>query len=169
MKAMLCSPSLYFEVKCFQAYEVSLLQELAYQEWLGLFAQDIRYRAPLVYVKDQRQGSLSALTDLMLYDDNLETLELRVARAKSKKAWTEIPPSRLRYFVDPVEINEEQGDLRVSSNLIIYQTRLQREESLFVGHRIDRIRRNGDGWKVFDRYAVIDRAVLPSKNLTVFF
>ncbi len=169
MKTMLCNPSLYFEVKNFQAYEVSLLQELQYQEWLGLFAQDLRYRAPLVYVKDQREGSLSALTDLMLYDDSFETLELRVARAKSKKAWTEIPPSRLRYFVDPVQIEEEPDGLRVASNLIIYQTRLQREENLFVGHRIDRVRRNDDGWKVYDRYAVIDRAVLPSKNLTVFF
>lgn len=167
--SVLCDMGLYFQVKSFQSFETSLLQELEYEKWLSIFSDDLRYRAPLVSVTDHRAGSLSSSTDLMLYDDSYDTLKLRVARAKSKRAWTETPPSRLRYFIDPIEIKEDDDALVVVSNMIIYQTRLQREENLFIGQRIDRIRRAGDKWIIFDRFAIVDRAVLPSKNLTVFF
>lgn len=166
---MLYSPELYFEVKCLQSRETTLLQALDYERWLELFTADVKYRVPVISVTEGGDGAESGERELMHFDDTIDTLKLRVARAKSRMAWTEIPPSRIRYFVDPICIEKDGNELLVTSNLMVYQTRLQREENYFVGYRRDRLRKEGGAWKIAERYAVIDKTVLPSKNLTVFF
>jgi 3-phenylpropionate/cinnamic acid dioxygenase small subunit len=163
------SPELYFEVKSFLAQETALLQELHYERWLELLTADVKYRVPVMSVTEERASAESADGELMLFDDTIDTLKLRVARAKSRMAWTEIPPSRIRYFVDPIAIVKDGDDVLVTSNLMVYQTRLQREENFFVGSRRDRLRKEAGAWKLAERYAVIDKTVLQSKNLTVFF
>jgi 3-phenylpropionate/cinnamic acid dioxygenase small subunit len=163
------SQELYFEVKSFQAQEIALLQSAAYADWLQLFTADIRYRVPVITTVETREGTESQEDELAYFDDTFTTLALRVARAKSRMAWTEIPPSRMRYFLEPYSITRDGDELAVASNFMVYQTRLQREENYFVGYRRDRLRKVDAQWKIAERIAVIDKAVLPSKNLTVFF
>lgn len=167
--SVLANPELYFEVKCFQSQEIALLQSGDYEAWLQLFTPDIRYRMPVINILEGREGTESAEDELAHFDDTLATLKLRVARAKSRMAWTEIPPSRVRYFVEPLSITHDGNEVAVTSNLMVYQTRLQREENYFVGCRRDKLRKVDGEWKIAERVAVIDKAVLPGKNLTVFF
>lgn len=159
---------LYFAVKTFQAREASLLQAADYDGWLSLLAPDVRYRVPVVSVSEDRAGTEAKADELAHYDDNLDTLKLRVARMKSKVAWSEIPPSRVRYFIEPLAIERDGETVLVSSNVMVYQTRLQREENYYVGHRRDRLRQGPSGFLLAERVAVIDKTVLPGKNLTVF-
>jgi 3-phenylpropionate/cinnamic acid dioxygenase small subunit len=159
---------LYFEVRSFQAREAAALQAADYDTWLAMLAPDVRYWMPVVCVSDDASQTEASSRELAHYDDNLETLKIRVARMRSRMAWTEIPPSRVRYFVEPLSIRAEGDDVLVSSNFMIYQTRLQREENWYVGKRDDRLRRVGGQLLLADRRAVIDRTVLPGKNLTVF-
>jgi 3-phenylpropionate/cinnamic acid dioxygenase small subunit len=159
---------LYFQVRNFQACEVAALQSADYDSWLALMAADVRYRVPVVSVSEDSRQTESGSRELAHYDDNLETLKIRVARMRSRMAWTEIPPSRVRYFVDPLTIRRDGQEILVVSNFMVYQTRLQREENWYVGRREDRLRRDGSGLLLVDRVAVIDRTVLPGKNLTVF-
>jgi len=165
----LANPHLYFEVKCFQAQEIALLQSAEYDQWLAMMTSDVVYRMPVISVSEDRAKTESGAGELAHYDDTLETLRLRVARMRSRMAWTEIPPSRVRYFVEPYAIEDGPEGVRVSSNLMVYQSRLQREENYYVGCRHDRLRRDGDGFLLAERVAVIDKVVLPGKNLTVFF
>lgn len=160
---------LYFEVRSFQAREAAALQSADYDSWLAMMAPDVTYRVPVVRVNDDPAKTEAGPRELAHYDDNLETLKIRVARMRSRVAWTEIPPSRVRYFVEPLAIRAEGGDIFVSSNFMVYQTRLQREENWYVGRRDDRLRRVGADLLLAERRAVIDRTVLPGKNLTVFF
>lgn len=159
---------LYFEVRSFQAREAAALQAADYDTWLAMLAPDVRYRVPVVLVSENIRDTEAGPQELAHYDDDLETLKTRVARMRSRMAWTEIPPSRTRYFVDPLSIRAEGEDILVSSNFMVHQTRLQREENWYVGRRDDRLRRTDAGLLLAERVAVIDRTVLPGKNLTVF-
>lgn len=159
---------LYFEVRSFQASEALALQSADYDAWLAMMAPDVVYRVPVVCVSDDASATEAGPQELAHYDDDLETLKIRVARMRSRMAWTEIPPSRVRYFVEPLRIRTEGADVLVNSNFMIYQTRLQREENWYVGRRDDRLRRDGSRLLLAERRAVIDRTVLPGKNLTVF-
>ena len=161
-------PVLYFEVRSFQAAESLALQTADYDTWLAMMVPDVVYRVPVVCVSDDTGATESGPLELAHYDDTMETLQIRVARMRSRMAWTEIPPSRVRYFVDPLSIRAEGTDVFVTSNFMIYQTRLQREENWYVGRRDDRLSRVGTRLLLAQRVAVIDRTVLPGKNLTVF-
>lgn len=155
----------------FQMEEIGLLQAGRLTEWLGLLEPEIRYWMPIQYIADDRKDGESGPNDLAYYDDTYETLELRVKRALSRWAWTELPFSRVRYFLQPLTIKpNDGGTIAVLSNMLVYQTRLDREENWFVGQREDVIRIGQDGaFKVLSRKITVDRTVLPSKNLTVFF
>lgn len=166
--SILGDPQLYFEVRSFQARECAALQAAAYDDWLSMMAPDVAYRVPVVSVSEDVSATEAGPRELAHYDDTLETLKIRVARMRSRMAWTEIPPSRVRYFVEPLVIRAEGPDVYVVSNFMVYQTRLQREENWYVGKREDKLRRVGDQLLLAERRAVIDRTVLPGKNLTVF-
>jgi 3-phenylpropionate/cinnamic acid dioxygenase small subunit len=157
-------------VVAFQMYEIGLLQAGRYVEWLDCFAEDVRYWMPVLHVADVLAEMESQDDELAYFDDSKTTLRKRVERLSSKFAWMEHPPSRLRYFVQPFEIAPREGDvLFVRSNVLLYQTRLHTEDTLFIGGREELLRETRDGLRVVSRKIVIDRNVLPSKNLSVFF
>lgn len=161
------------EIQEFQAREIELLQSRQYEQWLNLFTSDLRYFMPIVSVLEKagEEGSDGPVGKLAYFDDTLETLRLRVQRTDSRFAWTEIPPSRVRYFTQILRIegSSASGEAVVNCNLIVYQTRLERDETFFVGERVDNLRRVNGDWRISSRKIVIDRSVVPGKNLSIFF
>src|SRR5688500_10827302 len=113
------------EVQELQAREIRLLQAGRYEEWLGLFTDDLHYWMPIVPVRDTRKETEPDRHALAYFDDTLETLRLRVKRTSSRLAWTEIPPSRVRYFLQISDLTQgpSAGHALVVSNLLVYQTR----------------------------------------------
>ena len=63
------------------------------------------------------------------------------------------------------------GDEMVSSRcrFLIYRNRTETETDFFVGKRHDRLRRDGDSFKIMAREIFLDQSVLLAKNLTIFF
>jgi len=150
--------------------EVLHLQSGRYREWLGLFSEDVRYRAPVVRVADNRDQVVAGPADLAYYDEDRESLELRVAKLASTMAWTEFPPSRLRYFIQVLEvIRSDEESVEANSNFLVFQTRHESHENVFYGERRDRLRQVGDDFLVAERTIVLDRGRLPSENLSLFF
>jgi 3-phenylpropionate/cinnamic acid dioxygenase small subunit len=150
--------------------EVLLLQSGRYQEWLSIFTEDVRYRAPIVRVADKREEVVAKDGDLAYFDEDLETLTLRVEKQASTMAWTEYPPSRVRYLIQVLAAEPvEGGEALVTSNFLIYQTRHDNHENFFFGERLDRVRAVGDSWKVAERRIVLDRSRLGAENLSIFF
>lgn len=150
--------------------EAGLLQAGRYEEWLTLFADEVRYRAPIVRVVDHRENVVAADGELSYYDDDRRTLELRVAKLASTMAWTEIPPSRLRYFVQLMDAHEEEdGAITATSNFLVFQTRHESNENVFYGERTDRLALPGGEPRITERRIVLDRSRLVSENLSVFF
>jgi 3-phenylpropionate/cinnamic acid dioxygenase small subunit len=63
----------------------------------------------------------------------------------------------------------EPEEVTVRSRFLIYQNRVETETYLFVGRRIDRLRKIDGGWKLAKREILLEQNVLLAKNLTVFF
>ena len=157
------------EVEDLYRREILLLQDGRYEEWLDFFTEDTRYRAPVVRVADHRDEVVAGDGELAYYDETIDTMRLRARKLASTLAWTEYPPSRLRYFVQVLAL-EEAGDalLDVTSNVLLYQTRHDDTEHFFFALRRDRLREEGGGWRIALRSVEIDRSRLPSENLSVF-
>jgi 3-phenylpropionate/cinnamic acid dioxygenase small subunit len=61
------------------------------------------------------------------------------------------------------------GALDVGCNLLVYQARLEKTESFFVGRREDVLRRNAaGGWLIAQRKVVLDQVLLP-RSISLFF
>lgn len=157
--------------------EAAMLDERRYREWLELLTEDIRYFAPLArnLRRDQMaQEYTRPGQDLAWFDEGKETLSQRVAQIETGIHWAEEPASRVCHMVTNIEIlaadpgphHAETVDTRC--RFLVYRNRLQDEEVLLIGKRLDRLVRSGPAWRIARREILLDQNVLLAKNLTVF-
>jgi 3-phenylpropionate/cinnamic acid dioxygenase small subunit len=173
------------EVEQFLYREARLLDDRRFHEWLTLFTDDVRYRMtarsnrypksskaiaildPERYVEDERAQE----DELALLDETRESLAARVARLDTGMAWAEDPPSRTRHFVANIEVEagDNDGEITVYSNFLVYRSRAETEQDFYVGSRRDVLRRMAGAWKISQRRLVLDQNVLTAKNISMFF
>lgn len=160
---------LWTAVENFYRRETMLLQDRRYRDWLDLMHDDISYRVPVT--TSTLNGLESREDELGYYDEDRELLFARVAKLESKQSWVEQPPSRLRYFIQVVDVAQQDDGLIVArSNLLLLQYRWNMEQQ-FSGERTDRlVPQSAEGsFKLLDRSVVLDRQVLGNQGLSVFF
>ena len=166
------SPDLQHEVEQFLYREVRMLAEGRFEEWLDLFTEDSRYLMPIRETTATREESERGEEFLPHVDDDKDFMRARVQRLRHHLAHAEQPPSRLRYFVSNIEVEDadggEAGDLAVRCNLMVYQSRLERTEKIFVGRREDRLRPENGSYRIASRTVVLDQSLLP-RSITIFF
>jgi len=115
------------------------------------------------------EGYVSSEEELGYYDEDAELLAARVAKLESKQSWVENPPSRLRYFIQVVDVAEqEDGSILARSNLLLLQYRWNMDQQ-FSGGRTDILVPNDDGFLIRSRRVVLDRQSLGNQGLSVFF
>lgn len=167
----------YYELLNFYNDEAALLDEGRYTDWLQNFDEDLEYWAPTRTNRTRRQQAL-AIADrdgLAFYDETHSSLAWRIRRFDSGMAWSEDPPSRTRHLITNLiafhgtVAETEEAVIEARTNFMVYRTRLEHEEDIFVGTRTDLLRRTEDGYKVFDRRILLDINVLNSKNISTFF
>jgi biphenyl 2,3-dioxygenase beta subunit len=161
------------QVEDFLYFEAELLDDRKLREWLDLFTDDVRYWMPIRHNTLERPDDvteeLSKPGDGYYFDDNKKTLRVRVERVYAKNAWAEMPPSRTRHFVSNVRIKKDDGaELEVHSNFLVYRTRMETDQDMFVGMRKDILRRVDGAFKIAKRTIILDQAVLAAKNISVF-
>ena len=163
------SHELQHSVEQFLYREVRLLSELRYEEWLDLFTDDARYWMPVRETVDGQPDAVAGDDEMALFDDDKAFLASRIERLRSPLAHAERPPSRLRYFVSNVEIDDlGQGQIDVSCNILVYQSRLERTEASYVGRREDRLRRHDQTWRIKNRKIILDQTLIP-RSISIFF
>jgi len=98
-------------------------------------------------------------------------LTQRIEKLDTGYSWAEDPPSRTRHLVTNVRIRAGSTPTQVTldCNFIVYRTRLDTDEDLWVGRREDTLRKENGGWRIARRKIVLDQTVLKSKNLSSFF
>jgi 3-phenylpropionate/cinnamic acid dioxygenase small subunit len=173
------------EVEQFLYREARLLDERRFQEWLDLFTDDVRYwmagrssryprssKAITVVGPDRRpESELAGEDELAILDETKATLRGRIARLDTGMAWAEDPPSRTRHIVTNIEVEagDKAAELTVYSNFLVYRTRAEAEQDLYVGARRDLLRSIDGAWRIARRKLVLDQNVLLAKNVSVFF
>lgn len=167
------TPAVQHEIEQFLYHEAHLLDGRKFRDWLGLFSDTVHYWMP---VRENRSTAIAdsdelGPDDLAFFDDDKTSLTQRVNRLFTGMAWAEDPPSRTRHLVTNVRIQGQSSlKYQVTSSVVVYRSRLEREVDLFVGEREDIIyRTRANGWLIARRKITLDQAVLGSKNLSVFF
>ena len=158
---------LWRDVERFYRREILLLQDRRYREWLDLMDASITYRVPVT--TSTLEGLVERDGELGYYDENLELLKARVAKLESKQSWVEQPPSRLRYFVQVIDVSRrEDGSLFARSNLLLLQYRWNMDQQ-FSGGRTDTLVQTETGLRLQARMVVLDRQAVGKQGLSVFF
>jgi 3-phenylpropionate/cinnamic acid dioxygenase small subunit len=153
--------------------EAELLDDRKLREWLDLLTDDVRYWMPIRHNTYERPADLSEELskpgEAFYFDDDKTSLRIRVERVYAKNAWAEMPPSRTRHLISNVRVKKDRGaELEVHSNFLVYRTRMETDQDLFVGTRHDVLRRAGAGFKIARRTIILDQAVLAAKNISIF-
>lgn len=149
--------------------EAELLDERRFEQWLELLADDLHYTAPVRVTA--KRGHPEVLDEIGHFDENRLSLGLRVRRLGTDVAWAEDPPSVTRRFVTNVKVRRGQvsNEVTARTNLLLYRTRGDRgTHDLLSCVRDDVLRSVGDSFRLVRRRAVLDQAVLGTKNLAVF-
>jgi 3-phenylpropionate/cinnamic acid dioxygenase small subunit len=171
---------IHFEVEQFYYEEAELLDDGRFPDWLELLADDLDYWMPTRTNRLRRQQALSiaARGEAGYYDETKESLAWRIRRFDSGMAWAEDPPSRTRHLITNIVVQHidpgqhpdfSAEDLEVRSAFLVYRNRLEREENLFAGRRVDILRRTEEGLRVARRVILLDQHVLQAKNISTFF
>src|SRR4030095_2451539 len=160
------------KVEDFFYLEAELLDERRLREWLERVTAAILFWVPVSYNPLERpqelNDELSRPGESYYFNDNKETLRIRVERFYSKSAWAEMPPSRTRHLISNIRIRKNDGvQFEVDSNFFVYRTRMEKDEDIFVGTRKDILRRVNGELKIARRTILLDQAVLRAKNISV--
>lgn len=161
------------QVEEFYYAEAELLDNRQFREWLQMLADDIRYWMPMRHNPLERphdlQEELASPGEGFYFDDDKASLRIRVERVYAKNAWAEMPPSRTRHLISNVRIKKNDGStIGVHANFLVYRTRLETDQDIFVGERQDLLRRVNGSFQIARRTIILDQAVLAAKNISVF-
>lgn len=174
------TPELQQEIEQFLYHEARILDDRNYEEWFALLADDLHYFMPTRYNRLRRESAkeFSGPDEAAFFDEDKASIAMRIRRLNTGMAWAEDPPSRTRHLVTNVVVRHidpsqhpdfSPDDLEVRSAFLVYRNRLEREENLFAGRRIDILRRTEEGLQVARRIILLDQNVLQAKNISTFF
>ena len=161
-----------YEVERFYYDEAALLDAHRYEEWLALFSEDARYFMPIRRTRMQSEldREFTQHGEMAFFDDTKPLLAGRVKKLQSGRSWAEDPPSRTRHLITNVRVVKDDGrKLEVESNFHLYRTRLNSEETSWIGSRRDVLRRAEGSFQITDRRIFLEQTVLLSRNLSNFF
>jgi biphenyl 2,3-dioxygenase beta subunit len=161
------------KIEDFLYLEAELLDDRRLRDWLDLLAEDIHYWMPVRYNplerSDELEKELSKPGESYYFNDTKESLRVRVERLYAKNAWAEMPPSRTRRLITNIRLKKDDGsELEVHSNFLVYRTRMESDQDIFVGTRRDILRRVKTDLKIARRMIILDQAVLAAKNISIF-
>jgi len=163
---------LWLEINEFLIYEAWLIDERKFHDWLDLLTDDLFYFMPRKKNR-QRKDMAREVTeygDLALFEEDKESMKMRIARLDTGMAWAEDPPSRTRHMIGNVQVEDLGNDeVRAKSAFMVWRTTGEIDQDWFVGSREDVLRKVNGEWKIARRTMVLDANVINAKNLSVFF
>jgi ethylbenzene dioxygenase beta subunit len=152
--------------------EARLLDEECYQDWLTLLDECVIYRLPMPQRRPRKVASTAGEPlPTYIFNDDLATLKMRIARLESGYVWSEDPRNGLRHLVNNVEVyaGDEAGILEVMSVVEIHRARLDAEHKRWTIARRDTWRDRDGHWRLARRDGALDTPVVVDSNMNFFF
>ena len=171
--------TLKYAIEKFLFIEAELIDSRRYDEWLGLFSEDLVYFMPIrrnvkfgdhAEHENTKQG-----VGISWFDEDKWTLAKRVEQISTGYHYAEEPLSRVCHLVSNVVLSDVRPSLHaplevdVHSRFVVHQNRVETETYTFIGRRYDTLRANGQSWLISRREIVLNQSVLMAKNLSTFF
>ena len=139
-------------VEEFLIREAELLDCWNLDKWQTLLDDEASYYVPATDKPDSEHG-----TTLFIIADDATRLRERVIRLKDPACHAEFPPSRTRRMISNVRIGAKlDGLLPVRANFIVYRYRRDTDTRVFTGEYRNLLRISPDGYKIYERRAVLD-------------
>jgi 3-phenylpropionate/cinnamic acid dioxygenase small subunit len=161
------------EIERFFSTEAELLDERRFDAWLDLLHDDLRYWMPIarnVRFNEPEREYTREHSEASWFDEGKDTLRKRVEQIQGGDHWAEEPRSRTTHFVANVRVETTDGaDVTSKCRFVVYANRLEHDVDLFIGKRVDVLRREQGALKILRRTIYLDQSVLLSRNLTTFF
>ena len=167
-------PELQHEIEQFLYAEAELLDERRFEEWIELVADDVHYFMPA------RDNRLPRDTHLEVrppsagghFDDDKQSLSMRVRKLGMEQSWSEYPASRTRHLITNVRVRPSAapGEYEVRSSFHFYRSRHERQVEHLVGGREDLLRRveGGYGFQIARRTIYLDQSLVHTAGITTF-
>lgn len=156
--------------------EARALDERRYRNWLEMFDESCTYWAPTRSNRWPRESRFEIASDTgaAIFDEDFESLSVRVRRLESDRAWVEYPASRTRHLVTNVtaEATDEPDVVIARSSFMLYVSRREVDEQHFFGARVDRLVRKEDadhGWLILRREIYLDHSTILADGISNFF
>lgn len=146
--------------------EARLLDEQAYEPWLELLSDRLRYWAPVRSNVDVETFDKPGL--LALFDDRKADLSMRVRRLRTGHAHAEKPPSRVRRLISNVLIlGQDDAGVQVASSFLVTVSRWEQPAKVYSGGREDRWIKDGDRWLLEARRILFDLSTTDNMSFLV--
>jgi benzoate/toluate 1,2-dioxygenase subunit beta len=109
------------EVEQFVYREARLADELAYDEWESLWADDAIYWVP------SGADDIDPTTTMSVIFDNRSRISTRIKQLHTGKRHAQTPPSRLRHLITNIELrgdgSSDSDEIEVGGNFLVYESR----------------------------------------------
>jgi 3-phenylpropionate/cinnamic acid dioxygenase small subunit len=166
------SPELARSIERFLYAEAQALEDNRFDDWLECFSDDVRYWMPVRENVETSRRTQDDFDLFALYDDDKDSLRLRVLRIQTGHAHAEVPLSVTQRYITNVLPKSSSSSpdeaLRVSSNFMVYQERRGRHAVTFYGRREDTIFTQGRSFKIKSRRIDLAQTILPT-TISIFF
>lgn len=151
--------------------EAEFLDQTRYVDWFTTcIGEGLEYLVPVRTTRERKPGASEFATDSFHMRETYNTMKARVNRLLTEHAWAEDPASRTRRVVSNIRIIETATEeYEVKSYLNLYRSQWDRVEyDLLVAERVDRIVKQGGGYKIVRREVFFTHTILGTPNLGVF-
>lgn len=158
------------KIEKFLYREALLLDQSRVDEWLKLFADDAVYLAPIIETLDHRVTSdIFEEGRFCIFEEDKNVLTKRAQRLKTNYAHAEQPRSRVRRLITNILVTSDQnGEVEVHSNFLVFQSRRESTDVFFVGDRRDTLLESGESFLIKRREIVFAHRLLP-RSLSLLF
>jgi 3-phenylpropionate/cinnamic acid dioxygenase small subunit len=156
-------------IEAFLYREARLLEDNQFDDWLACFSDEVQYSMPVRQNVESSGSSNQSFDTFALYDDDKESLRLRVLRIQTGEAHAEVPPSVTQRFITNIWAEPESAStFNVHSNFMVYQERRGLHGVTFYGRRTDLMSRDDDHLRIERRKIELAQTILPS-TISIFF
>lgn len=164
-------PALQLRINEFYARETMLLDDGLTAQWLQtMVAKDVRYVMPFPESSTHPDSRDEGLPPFFLFNDDYESLKLRIARVATGLAPGETPRTITQRMVSDILVTEGgDREVGVRSSIMLFLVRHERHENLFAGKRQDVLRRDEHGGlRLASRVITLAHSVLP-RAISILF